>query len=209
MIRTHATQVQVTSEATRRSAATRALRSRRSVRAGSGSPDRARDCGAARSKPAVLTAAVAHVMSGGEGGDLDQQAWSQEQLDARDAETQLRLVARDAETQLRLLARNARRLYERGPAASRSCASRRQATRRQPRSGRRSTPSASSGHGRPPSAQPPRPPCTPRCLDTRTLWALTPCPRSTSCRSTTATSRLDGYERRLADLLVAAVLATS
>jgi AcrR family transcriptional regulator len=54
------------------------------------------------SKPAVLTAAVARAMSGGEEGPLDRQAWFQEQLDAPDAASQLRLVAR-----------NARRLYER------------------------------------------------------------------------------------------------
>jgi AcrR family transcriptional regulator len=54
------------------------------------------------SKSAVLTAAVAHTMSGGEEGPLDSQAWFQEQLDAPDAETQLRFVAR-----------NARRLYDR------------------------------------------------------------------------------------------------
>ena len=55
-----------------------------------------------RSKPALLTAAVRRATTGGEEGQLDRQTWFQEQLEAPDGETQLRLVAR-----------NARRLYER------------------------------------------------------------------------------------------------
>lgn len=53
-------------------------------------------------KPALLTAAVGLVMSGGEERAIERQAWFHEQLDAPDAQTQLRLVAR-----------NARRLYDR------------------------------------------------------------------------------------------------
>jgi AcrR family transcriptional regulator len=60
------------------------------------------------SKPAVFTAAVAQAMTGGGEGPLDSQAWFQEQLDAPDAEAQLRLVARNA----RLLYERAGRLLE-------------------------------------------------------------------------------------------------
>jgi AcrR family transcriptional regulator len=51
--------------------------------------------------PALLTAAINAAMSNGRDGDLERQAWFQEQLDAPDAQTQLRLIAR-----------NARRLYD-------------------------------------------------------------------------------------------------
>ena len=53
-------------------------------------------------KPALLAAAVTQTMTGGDEGDIERQAWFQEQLQAADAERQLRLIAR-----------NARRLYER------------------------------------------------------------------------------------------------
>lgn len=60
------------------------------------------------SKPALLAAALATAMGGGEDERIEQQAWFREQLDAPDAETQLRLVARNA----RRLGERAGRLLE-------------------------------------------------------------------------------------------------
>ena len=149
------------------------------------------------SKPALLTAAVAHAMSGGDDGALDSQAWFQEQLDAPDPETQLRLVAR-----------NARKLYERAGRllevvrvaaagdekaaalwqtidAERLERSRTTAKRLAAKADLRATVPAT----------------------TRTLWALT-LPEIYVLQVHDTDLAADQYERWLADLLVAAILAT-
>ena len=148
-----------------------------------------------RNKPALLTAAVAQAMSGGEDGSLDSQVWFQEQLEAEDAQTQLRLVAR-----------NARRLYERAGRllevtraasagdenvatlweainADRLERSRLTAKRLATRGGLRATAAETA----------------------RTLWALT-LPEIYVAQTTAGEWSADRYERWLAELLLVAVL---
>jgi AcrR family transcriptional regulator len=149
------------------------------------------------SKPVLLNAAVAHAMSGGDDGALDSQAWFQEQLDAPDAETQLRLVARNA----RHLNERAGRLLEvvrvaavgdekaaalwRTIDAERLERSRMTAKRLAAKADLRTTLPAT----------------------TRTLWALT-LPEIYVMQVHDGDLSADHYQRWLADLLIAAVLAT-
>jgi AcrR family transcriptional regulator len=150
-----------------------------------------------RSKPAVLTAAVTREMSGGEEGPLDRQVWFQEQLDAPDGETQLRLVAR-----------NSRRLYERAgrllevvriaAAGDEQAASlwRTIDAERVERSGLTAKRLATKTTLRAPV------PAT-----TRTLWALT-LPEIYVLQVHHGDFSADRYQRWLADLLIAALIAT-
>jgi AcrR family transcriptional regulator len=150
------------------------------------------------SKPALLTAAVAHAMSGGGDGALDTQAWFQEQLDEPDPERQLRLVAR-----------NARQLYERAgrllevvrvaAAGDEKAASLWHAIDAE-RLGRSRTTARRLAAKADLRATVP--------VTTRTLWALT-LPEIYVLQVHGADLSADQYEQWLADLLVAAILVTT
>ena len=146
-------------------------------------------------KPALLAAAVQHVMTGGEDGAVDRQEWFREQLDAADAETQLRLVAR-----------NARRLYERAgrlleivrlaAAADETAAELWQTVNRERLDRARTTARrvATKADLRATIA-----------ATARTLWALT-LPEIYVLQVHHGDLSADHYERWLADLLIASVL---
>jgi AcrR family transcriptional regulator len=150
------------------------------------------------SKPAVLTAAVAHAMTGGGEGPLDSQAWFQEQLDAPAAEAQLRLVAR-----------NARRLYERAgrlleivrvaAASDEQAAALWQTIDAERLERSRTTAKRLATKARLRASVP---------ATARTLWALT-LPEIYVLQVHHGDLTDDQYERWLADLLVAALLAAT
>lgn len=150
-----------------------------------------------RSKPAVLAAAVTRAMSGAEEAPLDRQAWFQEQLDAPDGVTQLRLVAR-----------NSRRLYERAgrlievmrvAASGEEAAAALWATidaervERSRHTAKRLAAKTTLRTSVPATA--------------RTLWALT-LPEIYVLQVHHGELSADRYERWLADLLIAALIAT-
>lgn len=149
------------------------------------------------SKPALLTAAVAHAMSGGDDRALDTQAWFQEQLDAPDPATQLQLVARNA----RQLHERAGRLLEivRVAAAGDEKASALWHTIDAERLERSRTTAKRLAAKADLNATVP--------ATARTLWALT-LPEIYVLQVHSGDLSADQYERWLAHLLIAAILAT-
>jgi AcrR family transcriptional regulator len=146
-------------------------------------------------KPALLDAAVAARMTGGELEHVERQAWWREQLDEPDAERQLRLIAR-----------NARRIYDRAGSlleAVRAAAPGDQAIQgllrsindeRLERSRRSAKSLATKTTLRTTTAQ-----------TARTLWALTG-PEIYVLQVEAGNVTPNQYERWLGELLVAAIL---
>ena len=144
----------------------------------------------------LLTAAVTTAMTGGPDGPVDRQAWFQEQLDAPTAEQQLQLIARNA----RRLNDRAAHLLElvRATAARDSQI----ATLWQDINNERLTRSRTSAQRL--AAKATLRTSVPDAA--HTLWALT-APELYILHVTESGRRPDTYQRWLADLLIAALLA--
>jgi AcrR family transcriptional regulator len=144
----------------------------------------------------LLTAAVTTAMTGGPGGPVDRQAWWQEQLDAPTAEQQLQLIARNA----RRLNDRAAHLLElvRATAAHDSQI----ATLWHDINNERLTRSRTSAQRL--AAKTTLRTSVPNAA--HTLWALT-APELYILHVTELGRRPDTYQRWLADLLTAALLA--
>jgi AcrR family transcriptional regulator len=148
------------------------------------------------SKRNLLTAAITTAMTGGPGGPVDRQAWFQEQLDAPTAEQQLQLIARNA----RRLNDRAAHLLElvRATAARDSQIAalwrdiNNERLTRSRTSARRLATKAALRTSVPEAAH--------------TLWALT-VPELYILHVTESGRSPDAYQRWLADVLIAALLA--